>query len=243
MMSLPQKPNTASPYRPTGTPTLGVLMLKTAFPRPPGDVGHPDTWSCPTRYRVVEAATVASVVKSGPLPLNLLMGFIEAGWTLVEEGATAITTSCGFMVTAQKALAEALPVPVMTSSLLQIPEVQAGLPPDRRVGVLTYDSRRLSPAQLAAAGAPEDTPVVGLEDGRELYRVIAGDLQRLDGRAAEADVLAAGTVLKAACPDLGAVVLECANLPPYRAALAEALNLPVYDLVTLVEGRLLGRRS
>src|SRR3546814_11108296 len=87
-------------------------MLKTAFPRLPGDVGHPDTWSVPTRYRVVETAAVASVVKSGPLPLNLLMAFIDAAWTLVEEGATLVTTSCGFLVTAQQALADALPVPV-----------------------------------------------------------------------------------------------------------------------------------
>src|SRR3546814_16362954 len=64
------------------------------------------------------------------------------------EGATLITTSCGFLVTAQKALAEALPVPVVTSSLLQIPQVQASLPPGRRVGVLAYDARRLSIAQL-----------------------------------------------------------------------------------------------
>src|SRR3546814_11949297 len=76
MMTTPHH-SAASPYRPTGTPTLGVLMLKTGFPRLPGDVGHPATWSCPTRYRVVEAATVASVVKSGPLPLPLLMAFIE----------------------------------------------------------------------------------------------------------------------------------------------------------------------
>lgn len=228
----------ASPYRPTGTPTLGVLMLKTGFPRLPGDVGHPATWSCPTRYRVVEAATVASVVKSGPLPLPLLMAFIEAGWALVEEGATLITTSCGFLVTAQKPLAEALPVPVVTSSLLQIPQVQASLPPGRRVGVLAYDARRLSIAQLAAAGAPPDTPVAGLEGGSEFHRVIAEDLKQLDKRAAEADVLAAGAALQAACPELGAVVLECANLPPYRAALEAALGLPVYDLVTLVEARL-----
>src|SRR3546814_9072635 len=119
-------------------------MLKTGFPRLPEAVGLPATWSCPTRYRVVEAATLAAVVKSGPLPLPLLMAFIEAGWALVEEGATLITTSCGFLVTAQKALAEALPVPVVTSSLLQIPQVQASLPPGRRVGVLAYDARRLS---------------------------------------------------------------------------------------------------
>src|SRR3546814_6529880 len=87
-MTSPQKPNPGSSSGTAATPILGVLMLKTAFPRLPGDVGHPDTWSVPTRYRVVETATVASVVKSGPLPLNLLMAFIDAAWTLVEEGAT-----------------------------------------------------------------------------------------------------------------------------------------------------------
>jgi len=241
-MTMPQKPTARSPYKPTATPTLGVLMLRTGFPRLLGDVGHPETWTFPTRYRVVETADVASVVKSGPLPLNLLMAFIDAGWSLVEEGATLITTSCGFLVTAQKALGEALPVPVVTSSLLQIPQVQASLPEGRRVGVLTFDSRRLSEWQLAAAGAAPDTPVSGIEEGGELHRVITEDLERLDAGAAEADVLAAGRALQEATPDLGAVVLECTNLSPYRAALSAALGLPVYDLVTLVEGRLGARR-
>jgi len=71
-----------------------------------------------------------------------------------------------------------------------------------------------------------------------LHRVIARDLTELDERAAEADVLAAGRTLHATCPDLGAVVLECTNLPPYRAALSAALGLPVHDLVTLLHGRL-----
>jgi hypothetical protein len=213
-------------------------MLKTAFPRPPGDVGNPRTWSVPTRYRVVEPARVDAVVRSGPLTPDLLNAFVEAGWALVEEGATLITTSCGFLVTAQQALGEALPVPVVTSSLLQIPQVQEALPPGRRVGVLTFDARQLSAMHLAAAGAPADTPVAGLEQGGELHRVIADDLPRLDAAGAEADVLAAGRALKAAHRDLGAVVLECTNLPPYRAALAAALDLPVHDLVTWIEERL-----
>lgn len=237
-MTKPHQPTAEPPSGPTRTPILGVLMLKTAFPRLPGDVGNPATWSCKTLHKVVEPASVASVVKSGPLPLPLVVAFIEAGLALVAEGATLITTSCGFLVTAQRALQEALPVPVVTSSLLQVADVQATLPPGRRCGVLTFDARRLGAPHLTAAGAPADTPVVGLEAGGELYRVISGDHPILDERAAEADVLAAGRALQAACPDLGAVVLECTNLPPYRAALADALGLPVHDLVTLLHGRL-----
>jgi Asp/Glu/hydantoin racemase len=235
------RPRRLSPAS-VSAPILGILMLKTAFPRPRGDVGNPATWSCATRTKVVEGADVASVVQSGPLPQALIAAFIAAGRELVEEGATLITTSCGFLVTAQAALQAALPVPVVTSSLLQVPALQAALPPGRRVGVVTFDARRLGPAHLAAAGAAADTPVVGLEGGSELHRVIAGDLPRLDARAAEADLLAAGAALKARCPGLGAVVLECTNLPPYRAALARHLRLPVHDLVTLVEAQLAGPR-
>jgi hypothetical protein len=219
-------------------PTLGVLMLKTGFPRPPGDVGNPATWPWASRYKVVEPADVAAVVRAGPLPEALVDAFTAAGRELAAEGATLITTSCGFMVTAQQALQDALPVPVVTSSLLQIPALQSDLPSGKRVGVITFDARRLSPAHLAAAGAPADTPVAGLEDGGELHRVITRDLAVLDQAAAESDVLAAGRALQAAHPELGAVVLECTNLPPYRAALSRALGLPVYDLVTLVEARL-----
>src|SRR3546814_19525073 len=115
-MSSPQKPNPGSSSGTAATPILGVLMLKTAFPRLPGDVGHPDTWSVPTRYRVVETATDASVVKRGPLPLNLLLAFIDAAWTPVEEGDNPVTPSRGLLVTAPKALAAALPVPVVRST-------------------------------------------------------------------------------------------------------------------------------
>lgn len=215
-------------------PLLGVLMLKTAFPRPPGDVGNAATWPCPTLYKVIEPASVAAVVTGEALPEELVEAFIAAGRDLVAEGATLVTTSCGFLVTAQAALEAALPVPVVTSALLQIPALQASLPAGRRVGVITFDACRLGPRHLAAAGAPADTPVIGLEEGRELHRVIAGDLPQLDSVAAEADVLAAGQALRAVAPDLGAVVLECTNLPPYRAALSVALDLPVHDLATFL---------
>ncbi len=50
-------------------PVVGILMLKTAFPRPPGDIGNPDTWPFPVRYAVVEPATVARDTGATPLAL------------------------------------------------------------------------------------------------------------------------------------------------------------------------------
>ena len=51
---------------------------------------------------------------------------------VVRHGAEAITTNCGFLALFQKELAEAVRVPVATSSMMQVPWVQSLLPPGQR---------------------------------------------------------------------------------------------------------------
>ncbi len=219
---------------PMTEPVLGVLMLNTKFPRPPGDIGNAATWPFPVAFEIVEAALVGRVVSAEPPTELLLPPFVAAGESLVAKGVRAITTSCGFLALFQKQLTEALAVPVMTSSLQQTALVQASLPRGKRVGIVTIDAAQLSPAHLASAGVAPGTPIAGVENGRELHRIIMADLEELDTAAAEADVLAAGDALLKSAPDVGAVVLECTNMSPYARTLARHLGLPVYDIVSLV---------
>ncbi|HVB68529.1 MAG TPA: aspartate/glutamate racemase family protein, partial [Acetobacteraceae bacterium] len=161
--------------------------------------------------------------------------FIAAARALVAEGAEAITTNCGFLALFQRELAAAVGVPVATSALLQVPWVQALLPPGQRVGVVTVSAGSLSPQHLAAAGVPADTPIAGTEGGTEFFRtLILGEKEDLDVAAAEADILDAGAELVRRHPDVGAIVLECTNMPPYAAALRRALDRPVFDIYSLV---------
>jgi hypothetical protein len=118
---------------------------------------------------------------------------------------------------------------------MQVPWVQATLPPGKRVGVVTVSKKSLTPRHLEAAGVPLDTPIAGTENGTEFFRVlIEGAKTDMDVAAAERDVVSAGVDIVAQHPEIGALVLECTNMPPYAAALAEATRLPVYDIYTMI---------
>lgn len=208
-------------------------MLDTHFPRPVGDIGNPASFEYPVRHRVVHAATAKHAVRERGI--GLLPGFIEAGRALCAEGARIIGTSCGFLALFQRELAAALPVPVATSSLLQTAFVQRTLPARQRVGVLTADAASLSAAHLDAVGAPVDVPVEGIEPAGAFARTLFEDLDTLDQDDAERAVVDAARRLVARCPDVGAIVLECTNMPPYAGAVRAATGRPVYDAVTLLD--------
>ena len=225
-----------SPTQPgLSTSTLGILMLNTRFPRVLGDIGNPETFPYPVRHLVIEPATVDRIVTADGPSGPVMDAFVEAAHVLVDEGARALTTSCGFMAIAQRELAARCPVPVLTSSLCQVRLVQSMLPAGKHVGVLTIDSRELTAAHFVGVGAPTDLPIEGVENGHELAKVIQRDLTSLDTGKAEADVINAGRRLLAKAPEVGAIVLECTNMAPYAKALAAAVRRPVYDIIGLLD--------
>jgi Asp/Glu/hydantoin racemase len=175
---------------------------------------------------LVAGATVARVV---PGDASLVPGFIAAGRRLAEEGCSGIVTTCGFLVRHQSALAAALPVPVATSALLQLPLVERTLPRGRRAGVVTFSASDLDVEALAAAGASADTPIAGLRADGHLATVIRNGAATLDIARARDETVDAARRLVASHRDVGAIVLECANLPPYRDAVRAATGLPVFD--------------
>ena len=212
--------------------SVGILMLETRFPRIPGDIGNAMTWPFPVQYRVVRGATPDNVVRG--TPMERLADFIEAGRDLVAMGCDGITTNCGFLGVMQAEMAAALGVPVATSSLMQVPMVEAALPPGKRAGILTISAATLSPQLRAATGVAPDTPVIGTEAGRAFTRDILGDAPEIDFDACRLDLLEAAEALATQHPEVGAIVLECTNMVPYAADIRRATGLPVYSVYTLV---------
>jgi Asp/Glu/hydantoin racemase len=64
--------------------------------------------------------------------------------------------------------------------------------------------------------------------------LILGEKDDMDVAKAQQDIIDAGQSLMAAHANIGAIVLECTNMPPYAAALREALGVPVYDIYSMI---------
>lgn len=216
-------------------PTLGLLMLQTRFPRPLGDIGNPATFPYRTITHVLPRIGAAEVVTAEALPPGIVEQVRELARSLEAEGADLIATSCGFLSPLQDVLAESVAVPVVSSALWVMPHLRVMHGRSAPLGILTFDSRQLSPRHI-----PDHGPyaVEGVEGGRELYRVIANDEAELKLGLARDDAVAAACRLMDRLPDCRAIVLECTNLPPYRDAIRQATDLPVYDIRQLIRWHL-----
>jgi hypothetical protein len=213
---------------------LGVLMLDTQFPRPEGDIGHPSAFGVPTRRCVVTGAWPDKIVQSGAglRKGRVVTPILQLVRRLEQDGAKAITTSCGFLVLLQKEMQAQVKIPVITSSLLQLPGLLAQ---HGKVGVLTISSSKLGVEHLRAAGVPRerlaDVVIQGVEATGEFSSSILGNKPTMDLDKAGAEVVAAAVALKNRGPSLNCVVLECTNMPPYRAAIEAATGMKTWALV------------
>ncbi len=214
--------------------SIGILILNAAYPCIPGNVGNATTFSFPVRYKVIEEASIDRLLnKQDP---TLLKPFINAAKELESEGVKAITGACGFMALFQQEIKNAVKIPVFLSSLLQINFILQILEKDKKIGVITADAKALSDRHFSAAGVPLDAPIViaGMENQPEFRDAVLKEKGTLDSDRVEKEVVSVARALVDAHPDIGAMVLECSDLPPYAQAVQASVNLPVFDFVTMI---------
>jgi Asp/Glu/hydantoin racemase len=212
---------------------IGIIMLDTVFPRIYGDIGNAETFSFPVIYKVVKGASPKRVVFDADP--RLLQPFIHAAQELVEKGAKAISTSCGFLAIFHRELVNALDVPVYTSSLLQVHVAQAVIRADQKVGIITARKQSLTQKHLVGVGIQHyPLAIIGMEEAEEFSSVFIEGKPELDVKKCRGEMVEAALNLKTFHPDVGAIVLECTNMPPYTDAIRKAMGLPVFDVVTML---------
>nr|WP_306664754.1 hypothetical protein [Bradyrhizobium sp. Arg816] len=193
---------------------------------------NPASFNFPVISETVAGAWVENVVRGDPA---LEPAFIAAARRLVERGAVAISSTCGFSIRHQPAVAASVNVPVVMSSLLLLPALLRQLPPKTKVAVLTYDSTHLAEDLLGLPDPGERARIVigGIEGGKFWHDELKRPAPPIDIAAIEADVGACIARLRAAYPEIASILFECAAFPLVASAIRRVAKLPVYDITDL----------
>ena len=212
---------------------VGILMLDTEFPRILGDIGHPGSFKYPVIYKTVAGASPQKIVREDA---NLhYEAFLAAAFDLISQGARVISTSCGFLGLFQKDLESVLPVPVVTSSLIQIASINRALPSGKRAGILTISGSSITQSLLDSCDVEAGTPIASTEGGHTFTASILENRKEFDPELARIDNIDAAQRLVSEHQEVGAIVLECTNMPPYATSIRDATGVPVYSILDAID--------
>ena len=214
--------------------SIGILILDATYPCVPGNVGNASTYDFPVRYKVVKDASIDRLLTQRDP--TLMQPFVDAAVELARDGVKAITGACGFMALFQREVCAAVDVPVFLSSLLQIPFVYQTLRRHQKIGVITADAKALTPDHFAGVGVGADIPLVigDMKAQTEFREAILEEKGTLDSDRIEAEVTEVARRMVTDHPDIGAILLECSDLPPYARAIQATVQRPVFDFITMI---------
>ena len=212
---------------------LGILMLENV-PMPfVGCMGNPETFRYSVLYRTVPGAWAEGVMAGDP---RLTPALQRAAQQLVDDGAVALTTNCGFFVRYQQAIAAAVSVPVATSSLTLLPFLTHIGGAHGRIGIITADARLLEPPLLRHLGLLGMTPIaIGGVQGSHSWHQMQQPVPAVDPEQLRRDALESVDRLRREFSDLRCLLLECTGLGPCAREIRRSTGLPVYDSVTTAD--------
>jgi len=216
--------------------SIGILMLDTRFPRPPGDIGNAHSYDFPVRYKIVKKAYTDRIMGHSPDP-ELIVPFVEAARQLEAEGVKAITTSCGFLAPFQTHLAEAVKIPVFASSLLQAPLIRTMIGGNRPIGIFTERAKFMNEDHFKGVGWSSKTInvyVKGMKPEAVFPQVYIGNSSELDTEVLIAEMEEMTRAFMQECPHAGAILFECTNMCPFASHVQAVSGLPVFDINTLI---------
>ncbi len=211
---------------------IGILVLDLWYPYLPGNVANASTYNFPVHYKILRGSRGPQIYRAEPALLDLI---VEGGRELEKQGVRAIIGACGYFGNYQKEAAAILDVPVFLSSLLQIPIIRRGLKPNQKVGLICANADALTPELLSQCGVDDlsDIVIAGAQ-GLPEFQNIEQSTGHFNSYKLEQQLVGLARQLVSNNPDVGAILLECSDMPPYAWAIQNAVRLPVFDFITLI---------
>ena len=213
---------------------IGILLIDCSTPFIPGDVGNASTYSFPVLYKTVPNVTLKRLIEDADL--SLTDAVIQTAKDLETSGVRAISSDCGYMIHFQRQVAQEVNIPVIMSSLLQLPMLERTISPSKKIGVICANRKKLTPDMLDIAGVKDKSSIVirGMEEMPYFRAPILDEKPELVYEEIEREIVSVAEELVSSHPETGPLLLECSNMPPYAHAIQKATGRPVFDFTTLI---------
>lgn len=215
---------------------IGILMMDTKFPRIPGDPGNAATFDFPVCYKVVR-----DVFQGDRIPRDadeiLLKAFCKAARELEKDGCRAITTCCGFLAGFQRELADAVDIPVFTTTLTLIPMIASMIGRKKQIGIFSERAQFMTDSLFEKSGWSSrdyNICVSDLPEQSEFNELIIYNHESGDPDKIRESIRQMTKEHMEKYPDTGAIVLECQNFAPFGDVIAKESGVPVFGLNQLI---------
>lgn len=218
-----------------GGAAIGIIVIgQNCYPLVPGNVANATTFDFPVHYKFLKGGVVDKIVSSTPDP-DILEEIIASGKELQQQGCRAVVGACGYFANYLPEVASALDVPCFLSSLMQVPMISRALRPHQKIGILCANGEILASAPaLENCGVDRSRIVIaGCEALSEMQNILR-NTGHLNNRRFEQQTVSVAKQLVEDNSDIGALLLECSDMPPYALAIQKAVRLPVFDFTTMI---------
>jgi Asp/Glu/hydantoin racemase len=221
---------------------IGIALLDQTDSQPliPGNVGNASTYDFPVRLKIIKDLPdnpYTPIRDESGLYMPDIQRTVDAVKELEAEGVRSIVMSCGFFSVVQKVLVEEVDIPVFSSPLLLVPLLSRMIGKMKSVGIITASKDRLTKEFLEPVGINDQLNyhVAGLEPSKEFYACFMGGTRTvLDLDILRQEVVSIAKTFVEQNPDIGVLLLECSDLPPFAADIQKATGKPVYDFISFV---------
>ncbi len=214
---------------------VGIIVVPAWLPCPPGHVSNAYTFDFPVKYMEL-TGTNQTMVHGGEEAIADHL--VEAARKLERDGCRVICADCGYFGHFQKQVANAVDVPVYLSGVIQFPWIRSGLKDHQKIGVLCADAPHLTYSLFQSCGVSKEDfdrcIIVGAQNEAEFYK-IDKNVGNLDSAKIREELVNLALTMQQEHPDMGAVLLECTDMSPYIDSVQAAVNLPVFDAVTMIK--------
>ncbi|MCD8068953.1 MAG: aspartate/glutamate racemase family protein, partial [Lachnospiraceae bacterium] len=210
---------------------IGIIAVDLIYPKLPGNVANATTYPFPVLYQKV-SFEIERLFEGDP---SIKDEIIAAARKLESEGVRAIVGACGYFAHFQEDVARAVNVPVFLSSLCQLPLIKIAVSDQKKIAILAASGDNINAEVLGKVGSSPDRLVVENIGGLpEFHAIRYGETGFDNEKLKDALCLRVEKLIKAE-PQIGAILLECSDLPPYAKAIQQVSGLPVFDFNTMID--------